>query len=114
MLIPHNPPINSVSDTVFTGSTRQAFSSSFFFSHKLFLTWHFRAACPIMYGDGRDRRTVPSYGSARAEHHSNQQPRGHDAPLHTLLQLRLSSVFAGEGQPAAFPGLGFWESPWMQ
>lgn len=59
MLIPHNPPINSVSDTVFTGSTRQAFSSSFFFfPHELFLTRHFRAVCPIMYGDGRDKVTA--------------------------------------------------------
>lgn len=59
MLIPHNPPINSVSDTVFTGSTRQAFSSSFlFFPHELFLTRHFCAVCPIMYGDGRDKVTA--------------------------------------------------------
>lgn len=46
MLIPHNPPINSVSDTVFTGSTRQAFSSSFFFPLRIVLNPAFPCSLP--------------------------------------------------------------------
>lgn len=66
MLIPHNPPINFVSDIVFTGSRRQAFSSSFFPRPELFLTQHFCAACPspavpplplaLLYRGGEGRR----------------------------------------------------------
>lgn len=71
MLIPHNPPINSVSDTVFTGSTRQAFSISFFPPSNCSRATVFTQFVPAMlflplspqYGEGRKEGTVDGSGS---------------------------------------------------
>ena len=93
MLIPHNPPINSVSDIVFTGSSRRAFSSSFFPSPERFSTQHLCAACPspavpappsaLLQRWGGKGVTIksPGWEMQRAELTESQPGRGWQGPL---------------------------------